>query len=244
MPAKKADIIAQLQKDILLLQGFKPTLNSAAVDVGLGPIKDAFPDHSFPTGAVHEFLSMASEDAAATAGFISGLLGCLMTGGGICLWISTARTIFPPALKSFGIAPDQIIFVDLQREKDALWAMEEALKCEGLAAVIGEIREVSFTNSRRLQLAVEQSRVTGFIHRHQPRNIGTTTCISRWKITPLISEQEDHLPGVGFPRWNVELQKIRNGKPGIWQVEWSAGRFQALHQPVTLTPLHPIRKIG
>lgn len=40
--------------------------------------------------------------------------------------------------------------------------MEEALKCGGLAAVVGEVQDISFTASRRLQLAVEQSGVTGF----------------------------------------------------------------------------------
>jgi len=33
------------------------------------------------------------------------------------------------------------------------------------------------------------------------------------------------LPGVGFPRLNVELLKVRNGKPGSWQVEWANGKF-------------------
>ena len=42
------------------------------MDMGLGPIKDAFPNASFPVGAVHEFLCAAPEDAAATAGFITG----------------------------------------------------------------------------------------------------------------------------------------------------------------------------
>jgi protein ImuA len=31
---------------------------------------------------------------------------------------------------------------------------------------------------------------------------------------------------VGHPRWNVELLRIRNGKPGQWQVEWSDGCFR------------------
>ena len=92
-----------------------------------------------------------------------------MQPGGACIWISAARKIFPPGLKAFGIEPDRVIFVDLKREKDVLWATEEVLKCEGLAAVASEIRELSFTVSRRLQLAVEKSRVTGFILRDNPR---------------------------------------------------------------------------
>ena len=109
--------------------------------------------------------------------------------------------------------------------------MEETLKCGGLTAVVGEIQEISFTASRRLQLAVEQSGVTGFILHRYPRNLNTIACVSRWKITSLPSVLHDDIPGVGFPRWNVELLKIRNGKPGTWQMEWSAGRFHNISSP-------------
>ena len=106
--------------------------------------------------------------------------------------------------------------------------MEEALKCKGLSAVIGEIPELSFTTSRRLQLAVEQSNVTGFILRSNPRNLNTTTCVTRWKIRPIASLLEESLPGLGFPRWNVELVKVRNGYPGRWEIELFAGRMKAI----------------
>jgi len=106
-----------------------------------------------------------------------------------------------------------------------LWAMEEALKCSSLAAVVAEIKELSFTESRRLQLVVEKSRVTGFILRENTRQLSTTACVARWKITPLPSEPEDGMPGLGFPRWNVELLKVRNGNPGAWVIEWCAGKF-------------------
>lgn len=231
MSATRTDIIARLQSDILLLQKFKPGRNMA-VDVGLDPIKDAFPNGSFPIGAVHEFLSNGSEDTAATAGFIAGLLSPLMINGGTSLWISSTRKLFPPALGSFGIQPDRFIFIDLQKEKHVLWAMEEALKCSALISVIGEIQEISFTSSRRLQLAVEQSQVTGFILRKNSQRINTTTCVSRWKITPLISESGDGLPGIGFPHWKVELVRMRNGRPGNWEVKWEDGRFQPVFKQV------------
>ncbi|MEP6595700.1 MAG: Error-prone repair protein ImuA [Ginsengibacter sp.] len=236
MTSIKANIIAQLQKDILPLQGFKRILNPTALDVVPGAIKNAFPNAKFPLGAVHEFISTEAEDAASTGGFVSGILASILSNGGACIWTSSFKTIFPPALKSFGIAPDKIIFIDLKKEKEILWAVEEALKCEGLAAVVGEMQELSFTASRRLQLAVEASQVTGFILRHNPGSLNTTACVTRWKITSLPSVLADDMPGVGFPRWNVELLKVRNGKPGSWQIEFVAGRFRHISKITAIAP--------
>ena len=232
LEALKIDVREKLQKEILSLQGFRTPSRGNRIDFGLGDIEKAFPNHTFPTGAVHEFLSHVPANTATTSGFITGILNGLMRKGGACLWISTRRTVFPPALKVFGIQPDKIIFIDLKREKDVLWAFEEALKCEALAAVVGELNEITFSESRRLQLAVEQSRVTGFLHRTNPRSVNTLACVSRWKITTLSSELEKGMPGVGFPRWHVELSKVRNGEPGSWKLEWSEGRFRHVEEYV------------
>ena len=243
-PATKNDIIQRLQQEILSMQGLKRSVRGHRMVAGIQPIELAFPQKIFPTGAVHEFLSYGAEDAAATNGFMSGLLGGLMQGGATTLWIGNKRTIFPPALKFFGVDPNRIIFVDLKRPRDVLWAIEEALKCASLGAVIGELKELTFTESRRLQLAVEQSQVTGFIHRSNPASENTVACVSRWKIKPLSSAAEDGLPGVGFPRWNVELLKVRNGKPGAWQFEWAAGSFRHITGEPLAIPSIQKRKIG
>jgi protein ImuA len=236
MPDTKANIIARLQKDILPLQGYKSLTAGREVDPGWGRIGDAFPNGIFPLGAVHEFLCMGSEEGAAAGGFIAGLLGTLMQSRGAAVWISSSRTLFPPALKGFGIEPDRIIFVDLQKERDLIWAMEEALKCGALAAVVGELQEISFTACRRLQLAVEQSGVTGFILRRNSRNTNISAFVSRWKITALPGETEEGLPGIGFPRWKVELLKVRNGRPGTWEIEWAAGRFRHISNLTAILP--------
>jgi protein ImuA len=149
----------------------------------------------------------------------------MMHNGKISIWISSDQYIFPPAIKQFGIFPDQIIFIRVQKQKEALWIMEEALKCEGLAAVIGDISTIDFTASRRLQLAVEKSRVTGMLIRNQMKTFNSSAALARWKITSLPSLPVDGLPGVGHPRWKVDLSKVRNGKPGSWNIEWKSGRF-------------------
>lgn len=225
--AGKKEIIRQLKEKILSLEGLGTGPGSCLFDFGLGPMNAAFPGGTFPVGAIHEFISPTEACAAAANGFLVNLLGTLMKNEGICLWISVGHKLFPSALKFFGVEPHRVIFIDVRREKDALWVMEQGLKCTALAAVVAEIREVSFAESRRLQLAVETSKVTGFLHRQQPRTENTLACVSRWKIRPLAS-YTNGLPGVGFPCVEVELAKIRNGRPGIWQFEWKNGTFRII----------------
>jgi protein ImuA len=220
----KMDILRQLQNEILSLQGFKPA-SDQPVDLKLGPIAQAFPQHTFPTAALHEFLTTSPEDESAAGGFIAGLSGALMRGGGAAIWIGPERKIFPPALRQFGIDPERILFIQLKKEKEILAALEETLKCPALSAVIGELPALDFTISRRLQLAVEHSKATGFILRNASRLPNTTSCVARWRIRPLPSEPKDGLPGIGFPRWQVELLKIRNGRPGAWTVQWTSSGF-------------------
>ena len=219
---------------ILAAEGFSIASGSDDLIKNIGPMEQAFPTGTFPLGAIHEFISNDVEQAAASTGFISCLIGQLMQQKGPCLWVSIGNRLFPPSLGRFGIAPHRIIFINLEQEKDALWVIEEALKCSSLAAVVGEIRDLDLTASRRLQLAVEQSRVTGFLHRYRPRRAQHLACVSRWQIRPLSSHLDGKLPGIGRPTWLVELQKIRNGKPGTWQIEWVSGRFHYMDKQVAV----------
>ena len=73
MPALKADIITQLKKDILALQGFRPLVHSEQ-KIELGTINHSFPHSTFPLGANHEFICNSKESLTASSGFIGGVL--------------------------------------------------------------------------------------------------------------------------------------------------------------------------
>lgn len=240
MAEEKRDIIGKLQEQILSLQGYKPVGDDPTMDLGLGEINVSFPGKLFPIAAIHEFLSTNLEDAAASGGFISALLATLMQKGGLCLWISTQRKIFPPSLISFDLSPERIVFIDLQSERDVLWASEEALKCESLTAVVTELDEISFAQSRRLQLVIEKSRVTSFIIRKDAQKLSSTLAAARWRISAMPSDAFDGLPGLGFPKWKVELLKVKNGLPGNWTIEYSGGSFKIF--PETITQRAEIKK--
>ncbi|WP_158799236.1 ImuA family protein [Pedobacter sp. L105] len=221
----KSELVYKLKQDILLWQGYKPVSVATTGQIGLGVIENAFPGGVFPKRAIHEFITVYSEHAAASDGFIAGLLAVLMEGGAACIWISTSRRLFPASLRTFNVAPERVIFIDVKTEKEVLWIMEEALKCEGLAAVVAECNQLSLIESRRLQLAIEESGVTGFILRKDARKMTSTVAAARWQISPLPSNAEEGMPGLGFPRWQVDLLKVRNGNPGSWVLEWAGEAF-------------------
>lgn len=229
MTQSRADIIFQLQAEINRLEGFKPPSNPAS-DMILGAIQKALPNGEFPLGAVHEFLPSVEEDMAAVSGFIMGLISQIMVNHGVTFWISASRRIFPPTLASLGIQPEQLIFVDVPKERDVTPILYEALKCSAIKSVVAEARNLDFNTSRRLQLAVEQSQTTGFVIRNPMQKINTTACVSRWKVSSLPSESYEGLPGIGFPKWRVELLRMRNGKTGVWDVQWINGKFASIQE--------------
>ena len=231
----KQDIINRLRKEILAKQGFKPELASTSHIKGLSEIEAAFPNGVFPTGMIHEMLFQKGEEAAACSGFLGALLSSLIVPESIILWISVGRNLFPPSIKTFGIEPHQIVFVDAAQEKQVLWALEEGLKCQGITAVVAELRELSFSQSKRLQLAIEESHVTGFVLRTDATKLSTTTCVSRWQVSSIPSAIEDGLCGVGFPKWNVELLRVRNGQTGKWEVKWHGNQFQIIPDQIEET---------
>ncbi len=225
--ADKIALARKLQANINMMQGLGK-ISGEPVKGNFAPFTSAFPGHVFPMGTVHEFISYEPAEAASTNGFVTALAGKFMKEGALCLWIGNQRKVFPCGLKHFGFEPDRIVFINAAKQKDALWIIEEALKCEALTAVIGEIKELSFTESRRLQLAVERSGVNCFIHRHRPFKENSVACTTRWKIAPLPGIVENGLPGVGYSCWDVQLLKVRNGKPDSWQVSWTDNMFVPL----------------
>jgi protein ImuA len=221
---QKKQILQKLKKEILL-QRFGNLKNHPLAAASLYPFANAFPFHQFPLGCIHEFICPTNESFSASSAFVCGILSSLKQNKGTIIWISSSQKMFPPSFPTFGIAPHNIIFINTDKPKHILYTTEEALRCKDISAVITDIRELSFKQSRRLQLATEQSRVTGFILRNKPKSINITACVSRWVITPTISTSYQNLPGICFPSWNVDLQKVRNGKPQSWKITWLGGHF-------------------
>jgi protein ImuA len=194
----------------------------------LGPLAAAFPSGAFPLGVLHEFLLGQERNKgsmAASVGFIAAMSSSILSDRGVMMWLSAERRVFPPSLIGFGVRPDQVIFVDIRKARNVLWATEEALKCGAVAVVAAEVGHLDLTVSRRLQLSAEQSQATGFLIRNDGYP-GITSSASRWRISSASSVPIDALPGIGHPQWRVELLKLRVGNSGSWNIRYRQGRFE------------------
>jgi protein ImuA len=122
-----------------------------------------------------------------------------------------------------------LIHVEARDARDALWAMEEGLRCPSLSAVIGEIwgdpKALDFTATRRLAVASERSGVAAFLIR-----LGGHANLSgarmRWRVgsaPSLINPLDPRAPGL--PVWDAELFRARGMPPGRWSIAREADRF-------------------
>ncbi len=142
------------------------------------------------------------------------------------LWCLAAGDLYGPGLAACGLAPERLILARAQSERAVLWAMEEGLRSAVLAAVIGEVEALPAAASRRLQLAAEASGVTAFAlrrwrngERAARQRAAPNAAVTRWRVTALPGALMGGAPGIGRPRWHIELWRCRGGVPASWMVE-------------------------
>jgi len=239
----RAGLLADLRARIRRIEGAGGE-GGRTLPFGIDSVDGHLPDGGLPLGCLH---AVAAEDPGAGTGFTAALLARLATPKRPALWILRGRDLYAPGLAAYGLTPDRLVAVRAVRPVDALWAMEEALRCSTLSAVLGELAGLDLTASRRLQLAAESSGVTGFLldasagasgGRNQwmagrpmagGRTEGLSAAVTRWRLdaVPSLDEEEDAAPrpaggppGLGMPRWSVMLERCRGGRPGIWTLAW------------------------
>ncbi len=205
----------------------------AARPLGLPAIDSVLPEGGLLTGALHEIEAgptssgrVAAHDGAAL-GFAAHLMGRF--GPGTLLWCRQPSGVFDappyaPALSAW-FDPARLLMVTARREEDVFWAMEEGLRCPGIAAVLGETRAADPTAGRRLSLAAEKNGVPALLLRPQPAP-PQSVCVTRWRVASAAASSTPGLKDIGPLRWRIELRRNRFGAPSAaetpsWLVEWN-----------------------
>ena len=114
----------------------------------------------------------------------------------------------------------RLIHVAANTPEDALFALEEGLRCRDLAFVVGEIagnpRALGLTASRRLSLAAEKHGIPLWLVRlDAARDLGSARM--RWEVRSAPSPRPHWNPAApGTPSWSAELFRAHTHQPGHW----------------------------
>lgn len=127
-------------------------------------------------------------------------------------------------LAGLGLAPDMLISAEAAREADALWALEEGLRCGALSLAVGVLKGVGLIPSRRLGLAAAQGR-TPVLMLTLPASAPAPSAAVRLRLRRLPSGPHplDHR-APGAPRVRLTLERCRRAPSAIETVslnlEW------------------------
>jgi protein ImuA len=182
--------------------------------------------------ALHEIAATGEAEIASATGFTLALAS--RAPARAVLWIaeemtaSESGTPYGPGLDDIGLPPERLVTVTAAQARDVLWAMEEALRCRTIGAVIGELRSergIGDVAVRRLSLAATERGGLALLLRTTP-SAEATPADTRWIVGPAPSAPTRH--GIGPPAFAVQLVRNRRGVLGSWMLEWNCvdQRFQ------------------
>ncbi|HET9714659.1 MAG TPA: hypothetical protein VFP60_00610 [Pseudolabrys sp.] len=261
-------MITQLRQRLLGLQ--RSPIGPGTRPLGI-PAIDAILGGGLIYGALHEVAASGEAHFPTAMGFVLGLVAPPQISGttyrqqqqtlrndGVCMqkgksivWLAEDMVLVESGaphgagLDAFGIQPEYLVTVLAMHRRDLLWAMEEALRCRAVRAVIGELRAgaIDAVAVRRLSLAAVESGSLGLLLRTTPPN-DASAAATRWIVgtaskTSVIAGRERTRNDTKIKtRFTAQLVRNRRGPVGSWILEWSEsdGQFMlATHaQPVAV----------
>jgi protein ImuA len=212
--------------------------------LGLAAIDSHLPEGGLSCGALHEIVPKTEGSIAAAFGFIAAILARLSRAYPLIL-ILPAHGLRPyrphgrlhgHGLSALGLDPARLIVVETAHRKETLWAMEEAVRSTAPAAVAGLIDTLDLKTSQRLHLAATDAGLPLFLLRPAAPTLpspasgggwgGGSAAATRWRIGTAQAAR-DRFGLLAQPRWHLQLERCRNGRPGEWLVEYDhvAHRF-------------------
>jgi protein ImuA len=114
---------------------------------------DAALGGGFPAGALHELI--AASNATGARALALRIAANAAGAGRWILYFDAAGDLYPPSAEFMGISLERLLVVRIHRRADTLWALEQALRCSAVAAVVAAVGRLEPLEARRLQLAAE-----------------------------------------------------------------------------------------
>ena len=216
---------------------------------GIESIDQTFTHKAMPLFCLNE-ISASTREAGAGSGFLLGLLSQLSERRqGPLIWIATHKafseigSLYGPGLHAFGLPPERLLIVQTAKEKDALWAAEEALGLGDALCVVLNLQSsakgLSLAATRRLHLRAETNRTPCFMLLAGSDPPAPSIALTRWQIEAASAGTLNGFQdGIGHPAFTANLTRNRQGQTGTFTLQWNThhAKFETANkQTITRT---------
>lgn len=138
-------------------------------------------------------------------------------GGGQLVVVAGDNHFYPPAAISVGIDPSQMIWVRPTTTADTVWAIDQALRCTGVAVVWAPVGAwLDGRDARRFQLAAEAGQTTGCFVR--PSSVRGRPTFAEVRFHVALSEQTHSSSTAhadsSMPTWTLTLDRHHGAGAG------------------------------
>lgn len=161
--AQTKQTIQQLAERLRAMEGARRPAEAAPISSGIEPLDRVLPEGGFHRGMLVEWLSAGDGAGAGTLALMAARAAC--REGGPLVVIDPRGEFYPPAAAGQGIELERLIVVHPGRAEEAVWALDQSLRCTGVSAALGWIGSLDNRTFRRLQLAAEAGAGLGLLLR-------------------------------------------------------------------------------
>jgi protein ImuA len=223
--------------------------DATLIATGCPALDRLLPEGGWRRGTLVEWLFAGRGGGAGALAMITARQAA--TEGGAVVVMDNRHDFYPPAAAALGIDLENLIVIRAATPKDRLWALDQALRCEGVAAVWAPQEELDPHTFRRLQLAAEASGALGLLVRHE-----RVRDLPSWSHVQLLVQtlpaaagtslqegrSEERSGAGGDRRLRVELLRSHHGKSGGWaelQIDEVTGAIREARQTDEPHLVHP-----
>lgn len=191
-----------LQQLAWVCRNGRTTLPPAAQPSGWAPLDAVLPGGGWQAGTIVEL--MPAQTGIGELSLLMPTLARLTRADRYVALIAPPYIPFAPALAQHAVQLARLLIVRAQKAEDILWATEQTLRCSSFGAVLAWPLTIRDRDTRRLQLAAEAGRSTGFVYRSAKAALEASPAAVRLKL------QSHPQGGV-----EIDIVKCRGARAGM-----------------------------
>jgi len=262
-------LVSTLRREVARLENSRPPEDDRPISTGSPALDRLLPAGGLRRGMLVEYLAAAPGSGAGTLALAAAREACRggralvvmnqpvdpacragSRTGGQSLDSGPARQagptyFYPLAAAAWGVDLTQLLVLRPANRADALWALDQALRCPGVGAVWSQWDRIDVHDFRRLQLAAECGGTLGLLVRPARYRGQPTWADVQWLVSPRSKVQGpkskvrrqkicDLGPGTldfGLPAWQLSVELVRcrgavGGQVVIVELDEKAGAWR------------------